>query len=162
MKTVTIVLLISLSCNVYPQKSIFVRVYDLAGKKISKGHVVAITDTNLQLKKGNDTTIIPVRSISSIKSKHSGWNNILVGTSVGIIAGGILGSVNPPTKSSGGTFTWAGSSASDEFADGLGVGVILGTAIGGITTGFKNSKTYLINGDLTKWKAFQILVASNK
>ena len=50
-------------------------------------------------------------------------------------------------------------------AEGAVIGAIaggaIGAAIGGLTALFKNSKTYLINGDLTKWKAFQIMIAGN-
>lgn len=38
------------------------------------------------------------------------------------------------------------------------MGLPLGAALGGITILFKNTKTYLINGDLIKWKEFQSVV----
>jgi len=46
--------------------------------------------------------------------------------------------------------------------EGVVLGVILGApagaAIGGITALFKNSSTYIIDGDLVKWKAFSEIV----
>ena len=49
MKILSIVLLIVLGYTAGAQKSFFVRVYNLAGTKIGRGHVLAVTDTSLQL-----------------------------------------------------------------------------------------------------------------
>ena len=138
--------LISLNYSIYAQKSIFVRVYDLSGKKINKGHVLKVTDTSLQLK-GKSAPIISVRSIGSIKTKHSAGNNILIGSIVGASSMVILTLAGDQGYTNG-----------QEVGVGILLGLPLGAAIGSLTILFKNSKSYLIEGDATKWKAFQLMI----
>jgi hypothetical protein len=156
MKTLTLMFLISISYNMYAQKSIFVRVFDLSGKKINKGHVFTVTDTSLQLKGKSVPVNIPVRSIGFIKTKHSAGNNVLIGSIVGVSSLAILGvaSAEPDAEI-------AGYTALEGAGAGAIVGLPVGAVIGGLTSLFKNSKSYLINGDVTKWKAFQLTVTGN-
>jgi hypothetical protein len=42
--------------------------------------------------------------------------------------------------------------------DSRGEGAAMGAAMGGIKTLFKNSSTYIIDGDLVKWKAFSEMI----
>lgn len=149
MKILTLAFLVLLSHDIYSQKSIFVRVYDLTGKKVNKGHVLTVTDTSLQLQ-GKSVVDIPAHSIGSIKTRHSGGNNVLVGSIIGMSSMAIVGaaSANPDAEILG--FT-AGESA------GIGAlfGLHIGAAIGGFTILFKKSKTFSISGDMMSWKAFQ-------
>ena len=46
----------------------------------------------------------------------------------------------------------------EEAAIGALGGALVGAAIGGITILFKNSKSYEINGDKAKWKAFKEMI----
>ncbi len=94
-------------------QTLFVRVFDLDGKKIGKGHIYATNDSILVLKKNEKLKELYVREIGKIKTKRSGGHNFLVGSATGVVAGAILGSINPPTDSSGGTFTWAGGSSGE-------------------------------------------------
>ena len=131
------------------QKPIFVRVYDLKENKIGKGHVLSLTDTSLQMKE--KTGNIPVSSIGMIRTKHSAGNNVLIGSLIGTSIGTVVGA---STGGEDSYFTTAGEGA----AAGAFVGLPLGAAIGGITILFKNSKTYLINGDSTRWKEFEAAI----
>jgi len=54
----------------YKHRNQILRVYDLAGKKINKGHVTMVTDTSLQLEGKSAPVSIPVRSIGFIKTKR--------------------------------------------------------------------------------------------
>ena len=135
-------------------QTLFVRVFDLDGKKIGKGHIYATNDSLLILNKNKKLKKLYVKEIGKIKTKRSGGQNVLVGAASGVVAGAILGSLNTPTDSSGGTFTWAGSSSGEEFSSGLTFGIISGTIIGGISAVFKNSKSYIINANPEKWKVF--------
>ena len=135
---IALVLSVNISAQVGPEKAnVFVRVYDLQGKKISKGNILSISDTLLQLKGKREPMKIAARSIGLIKTKHSGGNNVLIGAVSGATFLAILGAAayNPGS--------WVVGSAA------------AGAAIGGITTLFKNSKSYKINGDELKWKEFK-------
>ena len=147
---IALVLSVNISAQVGPEKAnVFVRVYDLQGKKISKGNILSISDTLLQLKGKREPMKIAARSIGLIKTKHSGGNNVLIGAVSGATFLAILGAAayNPGS--------WVLGSAAAGAAIGVFLGAPTGAAIGGITTLFKNSKSYKINGDELKWKEFK-------
>ncbi len=166
MKNLILAITLILGINVCAQdefvnSNVFVRVFDLQDKKIGKGKIFSFSGTALKLSRNGKPVEIPVSNIGTIRTKHSAGNNILIGAASGVVAGAILGSINPPTDSSGGTFTSAtsiGGSSGEEFTSGLIVGVISGTIIGGITILFKNSKSYEINGDKAKLKSFKEII----
>lgn len=149
MKTLFIFLVL-LSYNVHAQKSIFVRVYNVEGKKIKTGHVLMVTDTSLQLEGNPEPFDIPVRNIGLIKTKHSTGNNIFAGSLIGVGTFAIIGAASASSSSDFIQFS-AGESA----AAGAIVGLPLGAALGAITSLLKNSKTFIIGGDMNKLKAFQ-------
>ena len=166
MKKVILLLTLLMSINISAQhanktKTLFVRVFDLDGKKIGKGYIYAINDSVLILNKNKKLKELYVKEIGKIKTKRSGGHNVLIGATSGVVAGAILGSINPPTDSSGGTFTWAGGSSGEEFASGLIVGVISGTIIGGISALFKSPKTFIIDANAEKWDIFVKAVKHN-
>jgi hypothetical protein len=158
MRMLTLLFLISLSCSSYAQKkSMFVRVYDLSGKKIQQGHRLKITDSSLQLTRKRRPLNIPFQRIGFIKTKNSGNGNVFVGTVAGAAFGAIWGATN--------------GVAEDEimpYAEGIAaffggsLGAACGALIGGITTLFKPSKVYLINGDPEKWKVFRLRVTGKR
>jgi hypothetical protein len=137
MKIIFLLLLITVCFCGHAQKLPFVRVYDLAGKKINKGHVRGVTDTTLLFKAGS----MRVQDIGSIETKHSVGNNVLIGSLVGMTTFAIIG---------------AGYAEADGAAAGAAGGLVWGALIGGLTGAFKNSKKYFINGDTTNWKTFQL------
>src|SRR4051812_24827472 len=134
MKILTLVFLVLLSHNIYSQKSIFVRVYDLTGKKVNKGHLLTITDTSLQVK-GKSFVDIPVRSIGSIKTKHLVGNNLLVGSTIGVFSMAIIGAASAEPDAE-----ILGYTAGEGAAAGALIGLPIGAAIGGLTILFQNSK----------------------
>src|SRR5688572_29666251 len=148
MKILSIVFLIVLGYTACAQKSFFVRVYDLAGKKIAKGNVVAVTDTSLQLEAKKTPLNIPVQRIGFIKTKRSAGNNVLVGGLIGATAGAVSGVIAADPDD------FLAFSETEGAIGGTLVGFTVGAAIGGLTILAKNQQTYLINGDLLKWKAF--------
>ena len=150
-KTMALFFLLIFSINNYAQSetdniNIFVRVYNMEGKKISKGHVLFAIDTILGLKKGNKIAKINVSDIGYIKTKRSEGNDVLMGSVIGASSMAILGAASGGPDS----FWTVGAGA----AVGVLLGAPAGAAIGGITALFKNSSTYIIDGDLVKWKAF--------
>jgi hypothetical protein len=156
MKIFTIIVLLSLSCTVRAQKSIFVRVYDLTGKKINKGHLLAATDTSLLLEGTTTPANIPVHNIGFIKTKRSGGNNVLTGSIIAVSTMAIVGAVTSDPNAG-----FLAYNAGEGAAGGALIGLPFGAAIGGLTILLKNSKTYVINGDMKNWKVFQ-LIATGK
>jgi len=135
-------------CTMSAQNKLFVRVFDLEGKKINKGFILAVNDTILRLEKNKVFVDIPVKTIGVIRTKRSVGNNILIGTLVG---SGLFATVGVATANP------------DEFlgytpAEGAAIGIILGAPAGAIvgtlSIVFKNPKTFTIEGDVEKWKAF--------
>ena len=154
MKILAFLFTILIAHNLEAQKSIFIRVYDLKGVKIARGHVLSATDTSVQLIR--EPTSILVRDIGSIRTKHSSGNNILIGSAIGASTMAIIGvvSANPDE--------FLGYTAGEGALGGLIVGVPIGATIGALTIPFKNSKHYLINGDPEKWKAFRSTIPGQK
>jgi hypothetical protein len=149
MKLFYLILLISFSYNLSAQKSTFVRVYNLTGQKIYKGDVHMVTDSSLQLKVKSTPIDIPVQKIGSIKTKRSAGHNILIGSIAGASSMAIFGAATADPDE------FLGYTAGEGAAAGILIGAPPGAVIGGITALFKNSRTYLIDGDIMKWKAFQ-------
>lgn len=151
-----IALLLSITINaqeVTKKANIFVRVYDLQNKKISKGNITSISETSLHLNRNGEYVKIPVNKIGSIKTKHSAGNNVLIGAAGGAIPMAILGAATADPDA-----MIFGYTAGEGAAAGALFGGTIGAAIGGITILFKNSKSYIINGDELKLKEFKELI----
>lgn len=150
MKTVLAILLLSsISLQVFSQKSLYIRVYNLEHKKIVKGRILSTTDTSLKLRVRNDTIDISVSIIGMIKTKRSPGHNILVGAMIGTSAGAIAGAATAePDKI-------LGYSAGEGAILGVILGAPVGAIIGAATLIFKKSEKIIIDGDSTKWKAFR-------
>ena len=160
MKNLIFAITLILSINVYAQNglentNVFIRVYDLQGKKISKGKILSISETSLQLNRQRESDKIPVSSIGSIKTTHSAGNNVLLDAAIGATSMAILGTAtSDPDEFLGYT---AAEGATEGATGGALFGGATGAVIGGITVLFKNSKSYEINGDKGKLKAFKKL-----
>ncbi|WP_276388307.1 hypothetical protein [Eudoraea chungangensis] len=125
----------------------FVRVYDLNGTKLSKGRILQLTDSSMVIVTKDNSLTIKVSKIGSIKTKRSAGHNILVGATIGVGTGAILG------LASGGENEWWGKG---EGAGGFGLAFgLMGAGIGAITAIFKNDILYPIAGNLSNWKAFK-------
>ena len=162
MKNLFFAIALILSINISAQKekqkiNMFVRVYDLQGNKISKGNILRITDTTLQLNAETGPVEIEVSDIGLIKTKRSAGNNILIGSVIGASPIIILAAVSSePNSDFFGNSVWEGAAA------GAAIGLPVGAAIGGITSLFKNSKSYKINGEKLKWIAFKETITGLK
>tara|TARA_R100000935_G_scaffold13495_3_gene27081 strand:- start:2001 stop:2453 length:453 start_codon:yes stop_codon:yes gene_type:complete len=146
--------------NIYAQSetknlNLFVRVYNLQGEKLSKGKVLAVTGNTLQLKGKKGPMNIDVVNIGLIKTKRSEGNNVLIGSIIGASAMGIYGASTADPDAWILPYT-----AAEGAAMGAIVGLPLGAAVGGITILFKNSKSYIIDGDLVKWNIFQEMISA--
>ncbi len=135
--TIALFLCANITAQELPKKSkVFVRVYNNEGQKIAKGKILNITDDALILKKGSSYITVPTTDIMYIKTKKTNGHNVLIG----VLAGAGVG------KLAGGGVQGAPAALllTPVFA-----------AIGYITTLFKNSQHYSIQGDPVKWKSFK-------
>lgn len=131
----------------------FVRVFDLQGKKIGKGKILKVTETSLQLIRQGNTKEFMFADIGKIKTKRSGGNNVLVGAATGATAFAIVGIATADPDA----WIFAYNRGQGALSGAI-FGGMAGSALGGISILFKNSKSYAINGDQEKWKAFTGLV----
>ena len=160
MKNLVLAIALILSFNICAQNELvntklFVRVYDVQGKKIAKGKIHSISETALLLKSKEGPIEIPLSAIGTIKTKRAAGNNVLTGAAIGATTVAIFGVA---TSNDGEFLSW---SAEDGAMGGALAGGIIGTVIGGITIPFKNSKSYEIDGDKTRWKAFKEMILNN-
>ncbi|GAB2774719.1 hypothetical protein [Salinimicrobium soli] len=148
--TVILFLLVFFSVQVYSQEKSyndlpFVRVYNLEGKKINKGRVLKVTDSSLVLISRKDQVEIMTGEIGKIKTKHSAGSNIFIGAFIGAVALGAAGVATAEPD------TWFGYTQGEGAFGGGVLGAAGGGILGWITSLFKNSKTYSIEGDTQKW-----------
>ncbi|MCF7567657.1 hypothetical protein L3X37_04665 [Sabulilitoribacter arenilitoris] len=119
-------------------------------------------DTILRLKKGEKFININVKNIGQIKTKRSIGNNVLstslIGGGVGVVIG--LATSKEETKTGTaiivGEYEYTtGTSPGTGALIGGGVGLAGGALIGLGSSIFKKSETFIINGDINKWKGFK-------
>ncbi len=149
--TVLSVLIFSLNMtaqNETEKSGMFIRVYNMDGKKINSGKFLFTNDSVLGIKRGNKLDQIQITSIGSIKTKRSAGHNVLVGSAIGGGFVAILGAASSDPDS------FLGWSAGEGIAAGFILGAPVGAAIGGITALFKSPNTYIIEGDIVKMKLF--------
>jgi hypothetical protein len=139
----TLFLSLNITAQELPKKSkIFVRVYNEYGKKIAKGKILQITDSTLVLKKGSSSITISSSDITYLKTKRGPGHNVAIGGALAV--GGLLV-----------------ATAADD-ASGIPVIILFspiifgfGSAVGWVTTLFKNSTQYTFAGDQVKWQGFK-------
>lgn len=148
--TIALFLCVNITAQELPKKSkIFVQVYNNEGEKIAKGKILNITDDALILKKGSSTITVPSSEISYLKTKRSNGHNVLLGATGGSLLGLAIVSSESGKSNSG----FGGVAKGLAYAGAI-VVVLVGTGVGYLTTLFKNSKQYIIDGDAQKWKGF--------
>src|SRR5688572_17085038 len=132
------------------QKRTFIRVFDLNGKKISKGFIHDMSDSSITvLDNKNREVIIPAGMVGTLKLRRSFGHTVLVST---VIAGAtftVVGAV------AGGTLIfWYGGYAA--VAEGAAVGIVAGTAAGAATgsiiAGTRGRPVFNIEGREENWK----------
>ena len=154
-KKMMLIFALVLSTHSYAQKEIikggmFVRVYNLDGKKLNKGHVAFVSDTILGLKRNGNYVEINVREIGAIETKRAAGHNLLIGAAAGAATGALLGAATADPDA------WVmGYTVAEGLAGGAILGAAAGAAVGGITVLTKDVNTYMINGDLGKWLIFK-------
>lgn len=148
-KLLSLCLLMMVCCPLAAQSKLFVRVYDLEYKKINKGFVFALNDSTLILEKDTKLLDIPVKKIGMIKTKRSMGNNVLIGTLIGTTVFAAAGAATADPDA----FIFDYTPAEGALMGTL-IGAPAGAFAGAVSAAFKKSKTFTIDGDLEKWKAF--------
>lgn len=154
MKNVLLAIALTFSMNVFAQagseiSNVFIRVYNLDGRKIAKGKIYSIPGSSIELTRKNEVQEIPLNRIGSIRTKHSAGNNVLIGAAIGGSVLAVAGAASADPDA------WISYSTGDGAAGGAILGGVAGAAIGGVTILFKRSKKYVINGDKDKLEAFK-------
>lgn len=151
MKNILIIICCQFLCSsVIGQKQDFLRVFDNERNKIAKGRFISATDSSLILKKGTDTLVVLMQDIYSVRTKRSTGNNILIGATTGAVVSSVFfaASADPDAW----IFDYT---AGEGVLIGLITGLPVGAAVGGITSIFKNSKNFIIDGRPENWKIFR-------
>jgi len=135
--------------NSHISKGTFLRVYNLEGKKVNKGKLHNVSDTAFTIKRNGKFINFNYKNIGYIKTKRSAGHNVIMGSIIGGTSMAILGAATADP------YAWIYSyTASEGAVAGAAFGGIAGACIGGISILFKNSTTFIIDGDVENWNAF--------
>ena len=117
----------------------FVRVFNKSGKKIGKGYITKITDSQLTLTRRKKEIILEAEEVNMIKTKHSAGHYILINTIPGLawITGSMIFINND----------WSAVLVGGVVGSAL---TIAGATIGIIKGLTKKTRKFQINGDLGK------------
>ncbi|MFK7834195.1 MAG: hypothetical protein AB8B52_13055 [Winogradskyella sp.] len=129
-------------------ESIFLRVYNLEGKKIANAYLVNIDDSGLYVEVKDSLQLIPIAKIGKIKTKKSFGGNVLFGSLIGTTLGLALIVGDAET---GRSSVYSG----EERIVAVAGGMFIGAAVGLGTGLFKNSKVYQINGNAEVFQQFK-------
>ena len=132
-KATVVLFILAISLNMVAQKGtenkgMFLRIYNMEGKKINKGHFRFINDSILGIWRYKKLVQLHVRDIGKIKTKRSAGNNVLVGSLIGGTTLAIVGAATSEQKTETGYFPYLGTY---EYTTGNSPGD--GAAIGGFT-----------------------------
>jgi hypothetical protein len=125
---------------------IFVRVYNLNGKKVAKGYIQSVDRESVTVVLRGKSTELPVAEIGKLRLKRSYGNAIVRGTYTGLGIGAVLGV--------------AYAAADDSFSSDLGLvalpagGAFYGGVIGAIIGIFRKPVEVEINGQSEKLQNF--------
>lgn len=135
----------------HPQSSLeFVRIYNLDHKKIGKGIICGVDETNLYVKRNSKVFKYPFKELGEIKTKRSFGRHVLLGLGSGAVLMGIANASAYDEESISGP-----QSRGDAAIGGAFIGIAIGSIVGGISHLFMPIKQYTINGDLNLWNTFK-------
>lgn len=161
-KIMALAMVLIFSTSTYAQNevkkyNIYLRVYNLEGKQISKGSLTFINDSLLELKGSSKQEKISLREIGFIKTKRAAGNNVLIGAATGAALGAVLiASSSDPND-----WVFSYTPAEGGLIGGLS-GAFVGGGVGGITSFFKKSETFIINASDVNWSLFQQTIGEQR
>ena len=165
MKTIIILLLLGIGSHSFAQKKTFVRVFDLKGKKISSGHVLAITDDGIILDKNPTPDSIAVAAIGTIETRRSIGHGTAVGALAGAATGTLLAAVSNSTEPETNSSDWDIEiiTPAETVLGGAVAGAILGAVTGTVISLFGKRISIKVSGDPKNWPEVQrVLGATGK
>ena len=136
-------------------KQVFIRVFDLSGKKIAKGVLAQTTDSSIFIKKDTNMREIPVSSIGYIKTRRSIAHGALTGAIIGGLIVGTLSAVSSDEGDSG--FNVFNYSPAEGFALGMLSGGAGGALIGAFIASTKTRTKLTLNGSLNEWQKQKVI-----
>lgn len=145
-------LCISLLCfglqaqNKSVSKDPFIRIYNLEGKKVLKGRVAGVSDHTISLDRGGEIREMDISEVGFIRTKRSAGHNVLIGAS----AASAIAAVTFASQADPDAWIF-GYTAGEGILAGFILGAPAGAGIGALTSLFKKSRQYEINGEPTKW-----------
>ena len=131
------------------QKNIFIRLYDVNGRKIGKGNLMPGTDSTIQVLHGKQTNMFSISRVGEIKTRRTFGHSVLIGTGVGVGLGtiglvvAIIGDNSDNINGGEASFDIAVSSFAAPYA---------GALVGAVVAALTKRETFEINGDAGKWK----------
>lgn len=140
-------------CKIFAQQKTFLRIYDLSGAKFAKGYFMGTKDSSIFITDEKTIKEIPFTKIGIIKTKRSFGHSVFIGCAVGAIAGISLGVFSHGAK--GGDKM---DPVSKDIAGGFAFGTMAGGLCGAITSLFRRSQTFTINGSMESWMKQKILI----
>ena len=153
MKTFIILLLLGIGSHSFAQKKTFVRVYDLKGKKISSGHVLAVTDDGIVLDKNRVPDSIVVAAIGTIETRRSIGHGTALGALAGAATGTLLAAVSNTTEPETNSSDWDIEilpPAETVLASAI-TGAVVGAAAGTVISLFGKRISIKVAGDPKNW-----------
>lgn len=140
--------------NACAQKNMFIRLYDLDGKKIGKGNLLPGTDSTIEVLRDKKTNTFSIAKVGSVKTRRTFGHSVLVGTGIGVGLGTVAGIISASTNDIEDQVT---SFDAGLIALGLPyVGALVGTIVAAAT----KRKSFEINGDAAKWKPVKVMLLS--
>jgi hypothetical protein len=130
-------------------KNVFLRLYNLEGKKIATGYLRSINENSLSLSKSRDIIDFSYSEIGVIKTKRGLGQKLILGASIGALGLGFFGAstANPDE--------WFGYTVVQGATGGAILGVLAGTVIGVMIDGLKNSRRFKIDANEELWNSFK-------
>jgi hypothetical protein len=145
-RTALLALLLFAGENIHAQKNIFIRLYNLNGKKIGKGHLLPGTDSTIDVLRGKKTNTFSLINVGEVKTRRTFGHSVLIGTGVGVGLGTIAIIVSASSENSDNLET-----SFDAGLIGLGLpyaGAFVGTLVGAVT----KRNRFEIKGNADNWK----------
>jgi hypothetical protein len=152
-KFAILLIMVTTTLSIAGQKKTFLRVYDVHGRKITKGFITGTTDTSVLIGDGDLINSIPAKKIGRIKTKRSIGHSILmtglfIGTSSALLSlvatAGLSRVVSTPRGKA--------------FVSGFFIGAGIGGALGGFWGAAKKINDFNINGNLENWRKLRPVI----
>lgn len=156
MKKIFFLFLIIFAKESFAQKHTFIRIYNSAGKMISNGKLIDITDSSLTLQRMNKTITLRRQDIYMIKTRHTYAHRFIVPALIGGSIFAVIGasSSNPDAL--------VLNKPAEGAILGGSIGISLGSVFGAVMMLFKKTETFNLVENQNDWERFSNRFSKNK